>query len=67
MGITSYRTTEYTIICDRCGKTEVCHSFYEDIHSKQQAIKWAGMHKVKNGDILCDSCFNTRKIKIERH
>ena len=60
MGITSFRTTEYSIVCDLCGKTEVCHSYYENIHSKQQAIKWAGMHKTVNG-ILCDCCFNKDK------
>lgn len=45
-------------------KREVCHSYYqmcrktpcfsneecqEDVHSKQQAIKWAGMHKLQMG------------------
>ena len=60
MGITSYRTTEYSVECDQCGRTEVCHSFYENVHSKQQAIKWAGMHKTAKG-ILCDVCFKNRK------
>lgn len=39
MGISSLQTTEYTIKCDSCGVVEVCHSFYEDVHSKQQAIR----------------------------
>ena len=60
MGITSYRTTEYSVECDQCGRLEVCHSFYENVHSKQQAIKWARMHKTADG-ILCDDCFKIRK------
>lgn len=59
MGISSFQTTEYTIECDECGTRETCHSFYEDVHSKQQAIKWAKMHKTKDG-ILCDICFKER-------
>lgn len=61
MGVSSFQTTEYTIECDVCGTKEVCHSFYEDVHSKQQAIKWAGMHRLKNGTVLCDNCFKQRR------
>lgn len=66
MGVSSIRVTEYTITCDSCGVMEVCHSTYESVYSKQQAIKWAGMHRVKNGDILCNTCFNHRKIEMKK-
>lgn len=59
MGVSSFQTTEYTIECDACGIRETCHSFYENVHSKQQAIKWARMHKTKDG-IFCDKCFKER-------
>lgn len=59
MGVSSFQTTEYTMECDRCGTRETCHSFYENVHSKQQAIKWARMHKTKDC-ILCDKCFKER-------
>lgn len=62
MGITSFRITKYSIACDRCEKTKVCNSFYENVHSEQQAIKWAGMQKLKDGTVLCDSCFNKNKM-----
>lgn len=61
MGVSSFQTTQYTIKCDVCKIEEVCHSFFEEVHSKQQAIKWAGMHKLKDGTILCDKCFKQRK------
>jgi formylmethanofuran dehydrogenase subunit E len=61
MAVTSIRTTEYSVQCDKCGTLEVAHSGYEDVYSKQQAIKWAGMHKLKNGKILCDKCYNEYK------
>lgn len=63
MGVSSFRTTEYTIQCDYCSTREVCHSFYEGVHSKQQAIKWAGMHKLKDGTVLCDKCYKSEKGK----
>ncbi len=40
----------------------MCHSFYEDVHSKQQAIKWAGMKKTKDGSVLCKDCYNKNKM-----
>ena len=46
-------------------KTEVCHSYYENMHNTQQAIKWAGMHKtVTVKGILCDDCFIKKNNKI---
>lgn len=57
MGVTSYTTTQYTVKCDCCEITEVCaDSWSENVHNKQQAIKWAGMHSTKKG-ILCDACY----------
>ena len=61
MGVSSFTTTEYTVQFDCCSTMEVCHSFYEDVHSKKQAIRWAKMHKLKDGTILCDKCFANRK------
>lgn len=61
MGVSSFKSTEYTIECDICNSHETCHSFFENVHSKQQAIKWAGMHKMNDGMILCDECFRKRK------
>lgn len=63
MGVTSFRVTEYSIECDDCNKLEVCHSTLEDVHSKQQAIKWAEMHVLKNGHILCDACYKKKTGK----
>ena len=60
MGITSFTTTEYTIKCDICHRQEVCHSFFEGVHNKRQAITWAGMHTSK-GRILCDACYKKEK------
>ena len=64
MGVTSFRTTEYSIECDGCQKLEVCHSFLEDVHSKQQSIKWAGMHALKDGRILCDACYKEKTGRV---
>jgi len=61
MGVTSFRTTEYTIECDGCMTREVCHSYYEDVHSKQQAVKWAGMVMLKDGTVLCKDCYEKKK------
>lgn len=62
MSVTAYRLTRYWIECDNCGTSECCpNSYSEGVHSKQEAIKWAKMHKIKNGDILCDECFNKYK------
>lgn len=62
MGVTSYTLTQYDIRCDCCGVGECCpDSWAERVHSKQQAIKWAGMHKTKDGDILCNRCFKEYK------
>lgn len=42
MTVESYTATQYTVTCDRCGRTEVCpDGNAERVHSKQQAIKWA--------------------------
>jgi len=57
MGVTSCTFTQYVIECDNCDASECCpDSRSEDVHSKQQAIKWADMHKTKNG-VLCDKCY----------
>ena len=61
MGESSFQTTEYTIECAVCKTKEVRHSFYENVHSKQEAVKWAGMHRLKDGSVLCDKCFKQRK------
>lgn len=61
MAVENYTTTQYTVTCDRCGKTEVCpDGNAESVHSKQQAIKWANMRKTKRG-VLCDRCFKEMK------
>ncbi len=51
MGVTSFGTTEYNKECDDCTTREVYHSYYEDVHSKQQAVKWAGMVMLKDGTV----------------
>jgi len=67
MGVFSHRTTQYTITCDECDVSETSpDSWSENTHSKQQAIKWANMHKVKDGRILCDECFIKYKEKNMR-
>lgn len=64
MAVESYTATQYTVICDRCGKTEVCpDGNAEGVHSKQQAIKWSNMHKTKQG-VLCDRCFREREENV---
>lgn len=62
MGVSSIQTTKYTIECDICGTREVCNSYYENVHSKQQAVKWAGMKKTNDGRILCQKCFNKNRL-----
>lgn len=62
MAVTSYRITQYFIECDKCGDNECCpDSLAERVHSKREAVKWAGMHIVKGGRVLCDKCFNQYK------
>jgi len=64
MGVTSYQTTQYTVKCDNCGIEDTApDSWSENVHSKQQAIKWADMHKVKDGRVLCDKCYVEYKNK----
>lgn len=67
MSVESYTLTQYTITCDICGKTEVCpDGNAENVHSKQQAIKWANMHK-KNKTILRDECFSRQNYNKEEN
>ena len=62
MSVTSYTSTSYDIVCDECGEGEVCpDSNAEGVHSKQEAIKWARMHKLKDGKVLCSECFKKHK------
>ena len=62
MGISSYRVTQYYIECDCCGCGECCpDSKAEGVHSKQQAIKWAKMHRIKDGRVLCEKCYQEYK------
>ncbi len=62
MSVYSYRITQYFIKCDVCGISECCpDGLAERVHTKQQAIKWARMHKVKDGRIMCDKCFKEHK------
>lgn len=62
MAVTSYSITQYFIECDGCGSNECCpDSLSENVHSKRAAVKWAGMHTVKDGRVLCDKCFNQYK------
>ena len=62
MSVSSYRITQYFIECDRCGSSECCpDNLAEKVYSKQQAIKWARMHRVKDGRVLCDKCFKKYK------
>lgn len=66
MGVTSLHTTQYYVTCDCCGLEDVvAENVGEGVHSKQQAIKWADMHKVKDGRILCDECFAQYKKKAK--
>lgn len=67
MGVTSLRFTQYCIYCDCCGIGDViADSSIEEVHSKQQAIKWASMHKVKDGRIMCNECFNQYKYNKQK-
>lgn len=62
MAVSSYRLTQYVIECDCCGVDECCpDSKTENVHSLSQAIKWAKMHKTKEGKILCNKCFKEYK------
>jgi hypothetical protein len=62
MAVLSYTTTQYWVECDDCGISDCCaDNKTEKVYSKQQAIKWAGMHKIKNGDVLCDTCYEKYK------
>lgn len=66
MGVTSIHTTQYYVVCDCCGLEDVvADNKSENVRSKQQAIKWADMHKVKDGRILCDECFTQYKKKAK--
>ena len=65
MGVTSITFTQYNIECDVCGISECCpSSAAEGVRSKQQAIKWADMHKTKDGRVLCDNCFKIHKKRV---
>lgn len=67
MGVRSLHFTQYYVRCDSCGLEDtVVNSAGESVYSKQQAIKWADMHKVKDGRILCDKCFNQYKVSIKK-
>ena len=62
MSVSSIRITQYYIECDNCHVGECCpDSSAENVHSKQQAIKWANMHKMKTGQIFCSLCYHTYK------
>lgn len=65
MGVTSKTFTQYYVQCDICGCEDVvADNNTERVHSKQQAIKWAKMHKVKGEGILCDDCFKEKNNLI---
>jgi hypothetical protein len=65
MGVDSLRVVQYTIECDNCGQNDCCpSSSSERVHTKHQAIMWAGMHNTKDG-VLCDKCFKKRNRKAE--
>lgn len=57
MAVTIKKITEYIIECDVCGDEDSCTTFEENVANKADAIKWADMHKIKDGRILCDKCF----------
>lgn len=63
MGVRSLTVTQYDVECDVCHTCEVCYSPFEDVHSKQQVVKWAEMHTLRNGQILCDACHKKRRAK----
>lgn len=61
MPVESYTVTQYTVTCEKCGKTEVCpDGNAESVNNKRQAIKWANMHNTKIG-VLCENCFRKAK------
>ncbi|MEG0898347.1 MAG: hypothetical protein RSF40_01375 [Oscillospiraceae bacterium] len=66
MGVSSLRVIEYYISCD-CDECDYCDcisSVQSEIKTKQQAIKKAGFHKLSDGRILCQACFEkTRNSK----
>ena len=65
MPIESYLTTQYTMTCDACGKTEVCaDGAAEGVRNKRQALKWAGMCKTKKG-VFCLECLKKEHEKDE--
>ena len=48
--------------CDECGENECCpDSLSENVYSKREAAKWAGMHTRKDGTVLCKHCFEKYK------
>ena len=64
MAVTSYRITQYMVECDVCGENECCpDSLSENVHSKREAAKWAGMHTLKDGTVLCKNCFEKYKLR----
>ena len=61
MSVQKRQFVEYIITCDICGVQEVCpDACGEQVFSKAEAIKWAGMHRTKYG-IMCEECFCNRK------
>ena len=67
MSVTGYRITQYYCECDVCGKSECCpDSKSEDVHSVQDAIKWAGLHRIADGRVLCDKCFAEYKLSRKK-
>jgi hypothetical protein len=68
MAVTAYHLVQYTVECDECGCGDVIpDNNSERVHSVQQAIKWAHMHKVKDGRLLCDRCFKEYKNNKSKH
>lgn len=68
MSVTSYHITQYVVECDGCGISDVvADNLSEGVYSKQQAIKWAGMHKTKDGKILCNKCFKEYKKELRNN
>lgn len=64
MAVTSYRITQYMVECDECGENECCpDSLSENVHSKRAAARWAGMHTLKDGTVLCKHCFEKYKSR----
>lgn len=68
MGVTSYSTTQYYVECDACGIADtVADNRVEGVRSKQEAIRWAGMHRIKDGRVLCDECYNKYKKELKNN